>query len=123
VYEQRLTPQAQARLLRPIQELEHLLCQLAASINVDVMPGSGDPANFVLPQQPFNPCLFPKYCSFCLSLSPPLQGNTRAFVSLRPSRHPFVHLQGEPLCHILCCDQSLPLPRGGPLVLEPPPRE
>jgi len=63
-YQKRLTPQVQARLLRPVQELDQLLCQLAASIHVDIMPGSGDPANFALPQQPFNSCLFPRACLY-----------------------------------------------------------
>lgn len=72
-YQKRLTPQAQARLLRPIQELEQVLCQLAASMHVDIMPGAGDPANFVLPQQPFNPCLFPtasRYATFSSVTNP-----------------------------------------------------
>jgi hypothetical protein len=44
-------------------------------MHVDIMPGAGDPANFVLPQQPFNPCLFPTYILADLlpttQLSPP----------------------------------------------------
>ncbi|KAG8501224.1 hypothetical protein CXB51_003349 [Gossypium anomalum] len=33
--------------------------QIAASLPLDIMPGSSDPANFALPQQPLNRCLFP----------------------------------------------------------------
>ncbi|KAL3846206.1 hypothetical protein ACJIZ3_003609 [Penstemon smallii] len=33
--------------------------QIAASIPLDIMPGTSDPANFALPQQPLHRCLFP----------------------------------------------------------------
>jgi DNA polymerase delta subunit 2 len=35
-----------------------MLTQLVASLPVDMMPGSNDPANFSLPQQPLHRCLF-----------------------------------------------------------------
>lgn len=34
--------------------------QLAATVPVDVMPGSDDPTNFTLPQQPLHQCLVPR---------------------------------------------------------------
>ncbi|XP_055800723.1 DNA polymerase delta small subunit isoform X1 [Solanum dulcamara] len=49
----------QSRLFEPIKELDILLTQIAASIPLDIMPGSSDPANFALPQQPLHRCLFP----------------------------------------------------------------
>ena len=33
---------------------------MQASIDVDLMPGAHDPANFVIPQQPLHHCLFPQ---------------------------------------------------------------
>ncbi|XP_031263427.1 DNA polymerase delta small subunit-like isoform X2 [Pistacia vera] len=43
----------------PIQELDILLTQIAAGVPLDIMPGVNDPANFSLPQQALNRCLFP----------------------------------------------------------------
>jgi len=43
-----------------LKELDILLTQLAASVNVDIMAGECDPSNFTLPQQPFNKCLLPR---------------------------------------------------------------
>ncbi len=34
--------------------------ELCNVVPVDLMPGKTDPSNFALPQQPFNPCLFPQ---------------------------------------------------------------
>jgi len=42
-----------------LKELDAWTAQLAASVAVDVMPGSHDPADELLPQQPFHRCLFP----------------------------------------------------------------
>ncbi|XVF07363.1 hypothetical protein REPUB_Repub06bG0132100 [Reevesia pubescens] len=56
---QNLASKDQSRLSEPIKELDILLTQIAASLPLDIMPGSGDPANFSLPQQPLNRCLFP----------------------------------------------------------------
>ena len=36
-----------------------LLRLLKASVEVDVMPGEHDPANYTLPQQPLHRCMFP----------------------------------------------------------------
>ncbi|CAL9069692.1 DNA polymerase delta small subunit isoform X2 [Musa acuminata AAA Group] len=56
---QTIAPRDQSTLTEPIKELDILLNQLAAAMPVDIMPGPSDPANFSLPQQPLNRCLFP----------------------------------------------------------------
>ncbi|XP_078438148.1 DNA polymerase delta small subunit [Wolffia australiana] len=52
-------PKEQSKVFDPFKELDISLTQLAASVPVDIMPGANDPANFSLPQQPLNRCLFP----------------------------------------------------------------
>merc|ERR1712087_594087 len=42
-----------------LKELDAWTAQLASTVAVDVMPGSHDPADELLPQQPFHRCLFP----------------------------------------------------------------
>jgi DNA polymerase delta subunit 2 len=47
--------------------------QLAAAVPVDVMPGTDDPSNFILPQQPLHRCLLPRssrYSSLRLVTNP-----------------------------------------------------
>ncbi|KAI3471531.1 hypothetical protein Pfo_028181 [Paulownia fortunei] len=56
---QNLGSKDQSRLSEPIKELDILLTQVAAGIPLDIMPGTNDPANFSLPQQPLHRCLFP----------------------------------------------------------------
>ncbi|KAL0405011.1 UNVERIFIED_CONTAM: DNA polymerase delta small subunit [Sesamum radiatum] len=56
---QNLGSKDQSRLSEPIKELDILLTQIAAGIPLDIMPGTSDPANFSLPQQPLHRCLFP----------------------------------------------------------------
>ncbi|KAL5545463.1 hypothetical protein UlMin_005150 [Ulmus minor] len=56
---QNLAPKDQSKLSDPIKELDILLTQIAAGLSLDIMPGLDDPANFSLPQQPLNKCLFP----------------------------------------------------------------
>ncbi|KAJ0974514.1 hypothetical protein J5N97_016479 [Dioscorea zingiberensis] len=56
---QTLASKDQLQLSEPIKELDILLTQLAAAMPLDIMPGPKDPANFSLPQQPLNRCLFP----------------------------------------------------------------
>ncbi|GFP91648.1 DNA polymerase delta small subunit [Phtheirospermum japonicum] len=48
-----------SKLSEPVKELDILLTQVAAGIPIDIMPGANDPANFSMPQQPLNRCLFP----------------------------------------------------------------
>ncbi|XP_052173852.1 DNA polymerase delta small subunit [Diospyros lotus] len=56
---QNLASKDQSKLSEPIKELDILLTQIAAGVPIDIMPGPSDPANFSLPQQPLNRCLFP----------------------------------------------------------------
>ncbi|KAL4031583.1 hypothetical protein IC575_009868 [Cucumis melo] len=56
---QHLSAKDQTKLTEPLKELDIQLNQLAAGLPVDIMPGSSDPANFSLPQQPLHRCLFP----------------------------------------------------------------
>ncbi|KAE8668455.1 DNA polymerase delta small subunit [Hibiscus syriacus] len=61
---QNLASKDQSRLSEPFKELDIQLTQIAASLPLDIMPGSSDPANFSLPQQPLNRCLFPGSATF-----------------------------------------------------------
>lgn len=54
----------QTAALGPVKEADVRLTELAASVPIDVMPGAADPANYSLPQQPFNRCLFPGAAGF-----------------------------------------------------------
>ncbi|KAL8041580.1 hypothetical protein ABFS82_10G172200 [Erythranthe guttata] len=56
---QNLGSKEQSKLSEPTKELDILLTQIAAGIPLDIMPGTSDPANFALPQQPLHKCLFP----------------------------------------------------------------
>ncbi|KAL7138607.1 hypothetical protein ABFS83_10G175000 [Erythranthe nasuta] len=56
---QNLGSKEQSKLSEPTKELDILLTQIAAGIPLDIMPGTTDPANFALPQQPLHKCLFP----------------------------------------------------------------
>ncbi|KAI8804572.1 DNA polymerase alpha/epsilon subunit B-domain-containing protein [Cladochytrium replicatum] len=62
-----------ARRADPVLYLDVLLSELCSSLNVDVMPGEGDPASYQLPQQPMHFALFPKsqgYSSFHMATNP-----------------------------------------------------
>ena len=41
-----------------------ILAQLAGLCPLDLMPGTTDPANYTLPQQPIHPCLLPHSARF-----------------------------------------------------------
>ncbi|XP_050226360.1 DNA polymerase delta small subunit [Mercurialis annua] len=56
---QSLASKEQSRLSEPVKELDIFLSQIAAGVSLDIMPGSSDPANYSLPQQPLHRCLFP----------------------------------------------------------------
>ncbi|KAM7263626.1 hypothetical protein ACFE04_001309 [Oxalis oulophora] len=56
---QNLAVKDQSRLSEPIKELDLFLTQIAAGVSLDIMPGANDPANFSMPQQALNRCLFP----------------------------------------------------------------
>jgi DNA polymerase delta subunit 2 len=50
-----------------------MVAQLAATVPVDLLPGTTDPANYTLPQQPLHHCLFPlsrTYPTFRLTTNP-----------------------------------------------------
>lgn len=49
--------QQKSRLTEPLKELEVYLSQLAAAMPLDIMPGTQDPANLSLPQQPLHACM------------------------------------------------------------------
>jgi DNA polymerase delta subunit 2 len=50
--------------MAPLRELDMLLTQLAAAVPVDILPGSTDPSNFTLPQQPLHKCLLPSASTY-----------------------------------------------------------
>ncbi|XP_074307014.1 DNA polymerase delta small subunit [Silene latifolia] len=56
---QNLGPKDQSSLFEPIKVLDISLSQIAAAVSLDIMPGTSDPANASLPQQPLHRCLFP----------------------------------------------------------------
>ncbi|XP_052701812.1 DNA polymerase delta subunit 2-like [Crassostrea angulata] len=43
-----------------VKTLDDVFTQLASSVDVDLMPGEYDPANYTLPQQPLHKCMFPE---------------------------------------------------------------
>ncbi|GIM14146.1 hypothetical protein Vretimale_17159 [Volvox reticuliferus] len=51
--------QAQGAALQPVRDLDLLLAEVSAGLPVDLMPGTEDPANVALPQQPMHRCLLP----------------------------------------------------------------
>lgn len=46
--------------LNAVRKLDTFLSDLSKSVNIDLMPGEFDPTNYMLPQQPFHQCMFPK---------------------------------------------------------------
>jgi DNA polymerase delta subunit 2 len=64
-----------AHSVEAVKELDGVLAQLASCVPVDIMPGSHDPVNFILPQQPFRKCVFPRGAK-----SEALRGVTNPFV-------------------------------------------
>ncbi|XP_068149652.1 DNA polymerase delta subunit 2 [Drosophila tropicalis] len=46
--------------VQAVQQLDSWYASWARALYVDVMPGAFDPANFMLPQQPFHKCMFPQ---------------------------------------------------------------
>jgi DNA polymerase delta subunit 2 len=56
---EKLTPLEQKDLSGHVRTLDQFLTAVSASIPVDLMPGRDDPCNYLLPQQPFHPCLLP----------------------------------------------------------------
>jgi len=54
----------QSAVVAPLKDLDCMLTQLAASVQVDLLPGASDPANFSIPQQRMHKCLFPSSNTF-----------------------------------------------------------
>ncbi|KAH8395338.1 hypothetical protein KR222_010167 [Zaprionus bogoriensis] len=46
--------------VQAVSQLDNWFAAWAHALHVDVMPGAFDPANFMLPQQPFHKCMFPQ---------------------------------------------------------------
>ncbi|KAH8385296.1 DNA polymerase delta small subunit [Drosophila serrata] len=46
--------------VQAVAQLDQWFASWARSLPVDIMPGAYDPANFMLPQQPFHKCMFPQ---------------------------------------------------------------
>ncbi|XP_061412257.1 DNA polymerase delta subunit 2 [Lethenteron reissneri] len=59
-----LTKKTKAASVEAMKALDELLVQLCASVDVDVMPGEFDPANYMMPQQPLHRCMFPRAASY-----------------------------------------------------------
>lgn len=73
----------------------HFIISSQSSIPVDLMPGSQDPANFVLPQQPLHRCMLPN--SYRLST---LQLRTNPF-SCRIAGRLIMGTSGQPVKDIM----------------------
>lgn len=58
------TSEKQLTQLPTLRHADILLTKLASAMNVHLLPGIHDPTNFTLPQQPFNPCLFPSASTY-----------------------------------------------------------
>lgn len=68
-----LTKKTTAGSVDAIKSLDDALVQLSACVDVDVMSGEFDPANYILPQQPLHRCMFPqasKYETFTTVTNP-----------------------------------------------------
>lgn len=55
-----LTKKTEAGTVEAVKLFDDFLVQLVACVDVDLMPGEHDPANFTLPQQPLHRCMFPQ---------------------------------------------------------------
>lgn len=56
----KMAPNAQKSLAEHARYLDLFLTTVGAAMPVDLMPGAGDPCNYLLPQQPFHPCMLPQ---------------------------------------------------------------
>lgn len=54
----------QTSLAQHVRSLDQFLTTVSAAIPVDLMPGADDPCNFLLPQQPYHPCMLPQASQF-----------------------------------------------------------
>ncbi|XP_064637842.1 DNA polymerase delta subunit 2-like isoform X2 [Lineus longissimus] len=55
-----LSKNESAGTVAAVRTLDDILVQLAACVDIDIMPGEFDPGNYVMPQQPLHKCMFPQ---------------------------------------------------------------
>ena len=55
----RLQSTEQKALSQHVRTLDQFLTAVSAAMPVDLMPGTDDPCSYLLPQQPFHPCMLP----------------------------------------------------------------
>lgn len=56
----KLAPADQKEAAQHVRTLDQFITAISAAIPVDLMPGADDPCNYLLPQQPFHPCMLPQ---------------------------------------------------------------
>ena len=56
----------------PTERLDDFLCDILPTLPITMLPGSNDPSNVALPQQPLHPALFPKTRLYA---EPPIESN------------------------------------------------
>ena len=86
-----LTKKSAAGTVDAIRTLDDTLIQLAACVDVDVMPGQHDPATHALPQQPLHHCMFPQASRY-----PTLQCATNPYQMSVDGVH-FLGTSGQPI--------------------------
>lgn len=59
-----LTTKTVAGSINSVRNLDDTFTQLTSCVDVDVMSGEFDPANYILPQQPLHKCMFPQASSY-----------------------------------------------------------
>jgi len=55
----KMAPEEQRTLAESVRTLDQFLTAVSSAMPVDLMPGSDDPCNYLLPQQPFHSCMLP----------------------------------------------------------------
>lgn len=50
--------------VQSMKQLDEYIQQIASKLEVDLMPGEFDPSNYMMPQQPLHPAMFPKTKSY-----------------------------------------------------------
>jgi len=56
----------------PTERLDDFLCEILPTLPITMLPGTNDPSNVALPQQPLHPALFPKTRLYA---EPPIESN------------------------------------------------
>ncbi|KAF0977904.1 hypothetical protein FDP41_003226 [Naegleria fowleri] len=59
-----LRPKELSSIAEFMRTFDILVEQLASNVDVDILPGSNDPSNVTIPQQPIHPYMFPKSASY-----------------------------------------------------------